>query len=283
MSSPSSSAQAARQALGGRLRELRVDAGLTARALGRLMERHPSKISRIEHGSAPPSADDIRTWCKHCGAADQIPDLIASLRAVEGMWIEWRRLERSGLRQAQESMRPLYGRTHQFRAYSSGLIPGVVQTRAYTTAILTAIARRRGVPDDIEDAVTVRMDRQRYLYEGDHRFAILIEEAALRAGVGGPDVMAAQLGHLLVTAALPNVSLGVVPARPNRDTAWIIESFWMFDDEQVMVELVSGHLTITQPREIAMYAQAFGELAELAVYGPAARSLITAAIDALNA
>jgi transcriptional regulator with XRE-family HTH domain len=107
VSSPSSSAQAARQALGARLRELRVEAGLTARALGQLMERHPSKISRIEHGSAQPSADDIRAWCKHCGAADQIPDLIASLRAVEGMWIEWRRLERSGLRQAQESMRPL--------------------------------------------------------------------------------------------------------------------------------------------------------------------------------
>ena len=48
------------------------------------------------------------------------------------------------------------------------------------------------------------------------------------------------------------------------------------------VELVSGHLTITQPREIAMYAQVFAELAELAVYGAAARSLIMAAIDALD-
>jgi hypothetical protein len=63
--------------------------------------------------------------------------------------------------------------------------------------------------------------------------------------------MAAQLGHLLVIAALPNVSLGIVPARPDREATWIVESFWMFDDQQVMVELVSGHLTITQPREIA--------------------------------
>jgi hypothetical protein len=56
----------------------------------------------------------------------------------------------------------------------------------------------------------------------------------------------------------------------------------MFDDEQVAVELVSGHLTVTQPREIAMYAQVFAELAELAVYGAADRSLITAVIQDLG-
>jgi transcriptional regulator with XRE-family HTH domain len=282
MSSPSSSAQEARRSLGQRLRELRVDAGLTARALGRLMGRHPSKISRIEHGSASPSAEDIRAWCEHCKATDQIPDLIASLRAVEGMWIGWRRMERSGLRQAQESRRSLYERTPQFRVYSSGLLPGIVQTRDYTSAILTAIGRRRGVPDDIADAVAVRMERQQYLYEGDHRFAILIEEAALRSGIGGVEVMAAQLGHLLVVASMPNVSLGIVPFRPDRDAAWIVEGFWMFDDEQVAVELVSGHLTVTQPREIAMYAQVFGELADLAVYGGAARSLIAGAVEKLG-
>ncbi|GGS74056.1 hypothetical protein GCM10010156_36250 [Planobispora rosea] len=56
----------------------------------------------------------------------------------------------------------------------------------------------------------------------------------------------------------------------------------MFDDAEVTVELVSGHLTITQPREIAMYAAAFAGLADLAVYGEAARVLITAAIAALD-
>jgi hypothetical protein len=73
-----------------------------------------------------------------------------------------------------------------------------------------------------------------------------------------------------------------VPFRPDRDAAWIVEGFWMFDDEQVMVELVSGHLTVTQPHEIAMYAQVFGELAELAVYGRAARSLIVGAVEGLE-
>jgi hypothetical protein len=49
----------------------------------------------------------------------------------------------------------------------------------------------------------------------------------------------------------------------------------------VAVELVSGYLTITQPRELAMYVQVFQELASLAVHGDKARSCIHEAITAL--
>jgi hypothetical protein len=55
-----------------------------------------------------------------------------------------------------------------------------------------------------------------------------------------------------------------------------VEDFWIFDNEQVAVELISGHLTITQPREVAMYAQTFARLAEIAVYGTRASELLSA-------
>lgn len=281
--SSSSSAQQAREALGLRLREIRVEAGLTASALAAFMGRHHAKVSRIEHGSAAASEADIREWCTHCRVPEQIPDLLASLRAVEGMWIEWRRMEAAGLRHAQEAVWPLYERTRQFRVYTPNLLPGVLQTKGYTTAILEAIRRRRSVPDDVEGAVAVRMERKRILQDTRHRFAILIEESALTAGVGGAEVMIGQLGHLIEVSAAPTVSLGILPAGPDRDAAWPVEGFWMFDDEQVQVELVSGHLTVTQPREIAMYAQVFAELADAARYGAAARSRIMAAIDATGA
>jgi Domain of unknown function (DUF5753) len=199
------------------------------------------------------------------------------------MWVEWRRMEQAGLRHAQEAMWPLYQRTRQFRVYTPNLLPGVLQTKAYTSAILAAIRRRRSVPDDIDDAVAVRMERKKILQEPRHRFAFLIEESALIAGVGGAEVMIGQLGHLIELSTVPTLSLGILPARPNRDDAWPVEAFWIFDDEQVQVELISGHLTVTQPREIAMYAQVFAELADAAIYGVAARALIMAAIDAIGA
>ena len=278
----SSSAWQARQALGARLGELRRDAGLTGRALAR-----PVRLARVE-GLADRARPDGAVSRRHprvvraLRSPAEAEDLIAFLRTVEGMFIEWRRMERTGLRRAQEAVLPLWERTRLFRAYSSWLIPGAVQTSAYTTAVLRAIAARRELPDDVEDAVAVRADRLRLLREGDHRFLVLIEESVLRNVIGGPEVMAGQLGHLITVASLPSVSVGIIPMGLDRDAVWPVEDFWIFDDRQVNVELVSGWLTLTQPREIAMYAQTFGELSEIAVRGAQARALITAAIDALG-
>ncbi|GGY75395.1 XRE family transcriptional regulator [Streptomyces nitrosporeus] len=279
--SASSSAQQARQALAERLADLCRDAGLTGLDLAERCGWSRSKSSRIMNARTPPSADDIRAWCQACGAEDQTEDLIASLRTAEGMWVNWRRMERAGLKQAQEARLPLYQRTRRFRSYSSWLVPGMIQAQPYTTAALQAIQRRRGLVDDVADAVAARMERQRVLYAGVRRFAFLVEESVLRAGIGGAEVMSGQLGHLISIASLPNVSLGVVPMRPDRER-WPAEGFWIYDMAQVNIELVSGYLTITQPSEVAMYAETFAELAALAVYGAAARALITSALDALE-
>ena len=60
----SATAQQALEALALRLREIRKDAGLTARAVARAAGWHESKCSRIEHARTVPSPDDIRTWCR---------------------------------------------------------------------------------------------------------------------------------------------------------------------------------------------------------------------------
>ncbi|MFI7287443.1 helix-turn-helix domain-containing protein [Streptomyces anulatus] len=279
--SPSSSAQQARQVLGERLAGLCRDAGLTGREIAARCGWHPSKSSRIMNARTPPSASDIRAWCRACGAEDQAADLLASLRNAEGMWIGWRRMEQAGLKQAQEARLPLFERTRRFRSYSSWLVPGLIQTRGYTEAVLRAVQRRRVEVDDVPEAVAARMERQRVLYEGGRRFAFLMEESVLRNGIGGTDVLAGQLGHLLTVGSLPHVSLGVVPMKADR-SRMPVEGFWIFDTAQANVELVSGYLTITQPSEIAMYADTFAELAEAAVYGVNARALIAAALDALR-
>jgi transcriptional regulator with XRE-family HTH domain len=281
MTYASSNAQALRAELGQRLREVRTEAGLSARALAALMGRHPSKVSRIENGAATPSMADIKLWCQHTQAGDREGELIDQLRRLEGMFVEWRRLERSGLRQFQETFVPLNYQTRKFRAYSSWLIPGPLQTEAYTRVLLNLIAQRRGFPNDIEEVMPVRARRDRALYEGDRTYAILLEEWVLRYGMGGSDVMAGQLGKLIEVATLPNVSLGIVPTRPDR-VAWSVEDFWIYDDSRVTVELVSGHLSLTQPHDVELYARAFAQLAEQAVYGAAARQLIADALAALD-
>jgi transcriptional regulator with XRE-family HTH domain len=74
--------QQAREALGSRLREIRLDARLTARALAQLTGWHFTKVSKLEHGTRRPSPDDIRAWCKYCQAEDQVIDLIATALGI---------------------------------------------------------------------------------------------------------------------------------------------------------------------------------------------------------
>jgi hypothetical protein len=96
-------------------------------------------------------------------------------------------------------------------------------------------------------------------------------------------VLAGELGHLIGVAALPAVSLGIIPFGVPERVVWPVEGFGIFDDQQVNIELLSARVTITQPREVSVYARAFTELGNLAVYGPAARTLVRAAIEALDA
>ncbi|MEZ0092866.1 helix-turn-helix domain-containing protein [Streptacidiphilus sp. EB129] len=278
----SSSVAHAREALGQRLREIRLDSGLTARALAVLCSWHESKCSRIEHGGMTPSDADLRAWALHCGVPEQAADLIATARGIDGMYVEWRRIESSGLKHAQQSVLPLWERTRRFRAYSSWLIPGPLQTRTYIETLLAAIRDRRAVPDDLDAAVQVRINKQQVLHQGGRRFAILLEENVLRHRIGSEEAMAEQLGHLLSVASLPAVSLGIVPFTADRSELWPVEDFWIFDDAQVNVELVSAYLTVSQPHEIGMYVDTFTALSRLAVFGGGARRLIGAAIQALG-
>jgi hypothetical protein len=56
----------------------------------------------------------------------------------------------------------------------------------------------------------------------------------------------------------------------------------MFDDRMVMVETYSAELTVTQPRELALYAKAFALLHGSAVYGRPARDLIAKVLADMN-
>ncbi|KAB8167069.1 helix-turn-helix domain-containing protein [Streptomyces sp. 3MP-14] len=279
--SASSAAQAAREAVSRRLRELRQDAGLTIVELASRCGWHHAKTSRIENTRSTPSTDDIRRWCRACSADDQADDIVAASRNASSMYTEWRRSMRTGLRQLQESYGELFEATETFRVYSTRIVPGILQTEGYAAALLRGIARFHRAPDDVDDAAAARVERSRIVHQPGHRFILVVEEAAMYYQLGNTEVMAGQLGYLLTAGALPAVSLGIVPAsladRPIRP----LETFHVYDD-LVAVELLTARVTVTQPSEVALYLRAFEELRSLAVYGADARALILRAIEALR-
>ena len=268
----------AREALGARLREIRKDANLTGRALAVLTGWHFTKVSKLENGARSPSEEDIRIWCNTCNAPDQISDLIATVRNIEAMYLEYRRQMQAGQKHFQDSFVPLYERTRLFRVYETTVIPGLFTTAEYAATIFRFWAEFMDLSDDVDAAVAARMERQRVLYTGKRRFLFVIEEQVLRTRVGDSDIMAGQLDRLLAVMSLPRVSVGIVPSMGERHSL-AQGSFWIFDDSRVHVETVSAGLDISQPREIALYVRVFERLQRSAVYGHNARHLIALAMS----
>lgn len=281
--SPSSSAQAARESVAARLRVLRKGAGLTVTELASQCGWHHSKTSRIENAVTAPTSTDIRAWCRASRALDEAEDLVAQSINAESLYSEWRHQVRAGLKQLQDSWVQFFQETSLFRVYSSTMVPGLLQSEGYASALLTAIADFRDLPvNDGPEAAAARVERSRVIHQPGHRFVLVIEEAALRYQLGDADAMAAQLGHLLAAGALPSVSLGVIPMATPQRKHWPIETFHMYDDSLVSVEFTSARVKITQPSEVALYLKAFEQLRSMAVYGADARALILKAIEALH-
>jgi transcriptional regulator with XRE-family HTH domain len=273
--------QQAKEALGERLREMRKDARLSGRALAVALGWHFTKVSKIENGVRSPNEDDIRAWCAASGADDQVPDLIATVRHVASMYHEYRRQMQAGMKHLQESSVPLYEQTSLFRVYDTTVVPGLFTTAEYAAALFRFWQGFMGLKDDIDAAVEARMERQRVLYTGDRTFRVVVEEQVLRTRVGDNDVMTGQLDRLLAVMSLPRVTVGIIPATGERHSL-TQGSFWMFDDTQVRIETVSASLTITQPRDIALYSRVFELLQRSAVHGREARRLISRAIRDLT-
>ncbi|WP_067470038.1 helix-turn-helix domain-containing protein [Actinomadura macra] len=285
----SSSAQAARQRLADQLKEIREDAGLTGRELARRAgwSAGVSKVSRIEHGHRPISAEDLRTWCEACEVSpERAAELLSELRAVANMWATHHQLNRGGLKARQEKIRDKYWRVKLHRVYQTKYIPGLLQTRALTEHYLTTARLEQHLDlDDVAQAVDSRMERQRCLNRPDARWLFVIEEDVLWYRPASDAVHIEQLRYLMEAMGRPTVSLGVIPRGIARNGVNPEESFTMSilpDSVVVAVELVSGTLTLTQPYETSMYAEAWTRLFDLAVHGERVRELIRAPLAALE-
>ncbi len=279
---PSSSARQAQEALGARLREIRKDAGLSARVLATATSQHFTRVSKIEHGVQAPSDQDIRDWCRACGAEEQIPDLVATARAVQSAYLEFRRQARAGMKRVLGAHTvSLYERIEEFRIYEHNVVPGLFQTAAYCSAMLSFWIGFLDAPDDLDAAVAARMERQRVLYQAGKRFAVVLEEQALRTWFGSAEVQAGQLGRLLEVMSIPTVSLGIIPMMTERG-AVPSAGFWIFGDSLVALETPTASIEVTRPQEIELYARMFGHLKGAAAYGAAARALIVRALGELS-
>ncbi|CAM5530237.1 Helix-turn-helix domain-containing protein OS=Streptomyces tendae OX=1932 GN=GUR47_30735 PE=4 SV=1 [Streptomyces tendae] len=95
--------------------------------------------------------------------------------------------------------------------YECRLVPGLLQSEGYARAVFD-----NSIPlltdEQAEAQVTARMERQTIMRERSTvPFGFIVEESVLRRGLGGAQVQATMLDHVLDLTAPRNVTLQVVP------------------------------------------------------------------------
>ncbi|MEV0766234.1 DUF5753 domain-containing protein [Nocardia sp. NPDC050435] len=182
-----------------------------------------------------------------------------------------------GLAPLQASLLDLEATSLLQRSYSPHLVTGLLQTRAYATAVFSTCIDVLEVPDDIEQAVDTRLARQHLLGNPDHQFCFLLSEAALLRTVGSPEVMAEQLTHLtaLIGLALPNVEIGIVGLKAPLVAPG---ANFVVRDRSVDIETVIGITSSIDAVEVALATRTFDRLSQLAVYGDEAFTILQRAL-----
>ncbi|MFI6732127.1 helix-turn-helix domain-containing protein [Nonomuraea sp. NPDC050451] len=275
--------QQAREALGARLRELRLSSPtgrLTGTQLADQYGWNKSKVSKLENGRQTPTPDDLRKWAEATGQPEAYDELLARLRGFESHIRSWRRQLAAGHKPVQDTHLSAHADAALFRGWESSMVFGILQTPDYARSIFSRYSELQRSPRDIEQAVLSRMRRQEVLYDPSKRFHLILWEAALRALVCPPSVLASQLDRLAGTVGMSTVELGILPlSAPLKIPP--ATAFWMYDDRQVIVETWHAELWIDDDASVDTYLRTWKTLQESAVYGADAHNLISAARRAL--
>lgn len=176
------------------LRRYRERAEMTLQQAADELDWSMSKVIRIELGTVTVSSGDLRALLSLYGVTDQdtMNDLVTAAKISR---------KRSWIHEFQGVIRPEYGQlisyeaaANSVRVYHPTLIPGLLQTEAYTREIRLQSPLCK--PEDLERRVELLRRRQLSLEEPPPRFTFLIDEAALRRMVGGVGMMLEQVRRL---------------------------------------------------------------------------------------
>jgi transcriptional regulator with XRE-family HTH domain len=196
------------------LREARESKGLTQRQVAEALDWSLSKVNRIEGGEVTVSTTDLRALLQLYEIADaaRVRDLLEHARtARRRAW--WDQPEfREHLTPAMIASYQFEEQAAEIRSFRPTIIPGLLQTRAYATAILDFWSGDLSEAD-IATRLEVRMQRRGRIFSRDSapKYLLILDESVLLREVGGPRVMSEQLYELLDHIRTGNIRVRVAP------------------------------------------------------------------------
>jgi transcriptional regulator with XRE-family HTH domain len=253
-----------RRQLGARLKQLRLDKGMTADDVAAQLMVSATKISRLETGARGVSPRDVRDLCGIYGVSDDEREHLMTLakQSREPSW--WQQHDTQ-----YSTWLELEAAAASIASYKADVLPGLLQTDDYARAVIEAT-----LPDPSEEKVTQlagsRRERRRLL-QGDAPLELwtILDEAVIRRVIGGAEVMRDQIAELVKRAAQPNVTIQLIPfeagAHPALNSTFEILHFEEAAPDVVYVEGLLGQHYLESPRDLDRYRRVFDHLRAIAL------------------
>ena len=274
-----------RLVLGGHLRRLRDDAGITEERAALVIRGSHSKISRMERGRVAFKERDICDLLTlyGIGPGDEREALLRLAResGTPGWWQGYADI----LPHWVEPYFGLEAAASFIREYELQFVPGLLQIEPYARAVIRL--GNHPAEDEVIRRAEARMARQEILGRPQPpTLWAVMDESALRRVIGGPEVMKAQIRHLIGMCDHPAVTLQILPFAVGAHRAmggpFTILRYTEPDlRDVVFIEQLTSALYLDKTTEVDSYLEVIEEVCLQAE--PAARtpSVLKAALDAL--
>ncbi|HLX50328.1 MAG TPA: helix-turn-helix transcriptional regulator [Streptosporangiaceae bacterium] len=254
-----------RRRLGSELRRLREARSINLEVVADRLGLAASTLSRIENGKAPTKTAYLTALLEVYEVTDPEQRQILIDMAREG--------HRKGWWAGYEDVLPtgfgiyvgLEADASGLRIYETQVVNGLLQTPEYAKAILREV-NKKDSPDQLQRATELRIKRQYTVEKPDPPdLWLILDEAVIRRPIGGPEVMASQLKHLVEASHWPNVTLQVLPFSAGAHSALpgpftILEFPERTDDDVVYLDSWGGPIYLEKERDVRMCAEAFDRL-----------------------
>jgi transcriptional regulator with XRE-family HTH domain len=228
---------------GKQLKKERLAHGWSLPELSRRTGIDAGHLSRLENGKRPPT-EAIALACD-----DVFPER-------RGWFLEYYEESKSWAPPGFRVWAEYEDKAANMRAWSPGVLHGLLQTEDYAHALLSTAP---GVTDEIvATRLASRMGRQRRISERPEppMSWFVVDELSLYRLVGSAEVMTAQMRRLATMAAMPNVTMQILPsvAHPAGASGFIVT------DGAAYAEHVSGGYVFTDEETVSSLLRLFNSI-----------------------
>lgn len=266
--------------LARKLREWRSASGLSLEDVATKCGWSRAKQSRLEAPMSPIRPVDVVTLAMVYRIPDDEREAVfdAAQTAQNPGW--WANVANGAVAADALDYVQLESEATRVRTFKIDLVPGLMQTADYATAVTRAYGP--DIPEEtLADRVNARIQRQGRLTDSTPlKVEAILAEAALTINVGSPEVMRDQLHRLLDLSELPNVDLRVLPAasgaHPAMGLPFNILSFSSNDPDVGYLELADKAVYLEESADVEPYNLKFDALHEMAAGNTESREIISA-------